>query len=164
MGRRGPLPKDPAKLLGHRRRAPRQPAPVAAAALAGPPEPRAEWREETQASWRAYWASDMAVLALDVDAPAVARLFAMYDQHARSMEAVSQALVVRGSTGQLRTNPLADHALRLESAIVRLENELGLTPAARARMGIAIRRPVPQPSAAPVTRPSRYEHLREVAS
>ena len=37
----------------------------------------------------------MATLALDVDAPAVARLFAMYDQHARSMEAVSQALVVR---------------------------------------------------------------------
>jgi P27 family predicted phage terminase small subunit len=128
------------------------------------PEPRAEWREETKASWAAYWSSDLALLALDVDAPAVARLFAMYDQHARSMEAVSQALVVRGSTGQIRTNPLADHALRLESAIVRLENELGLTPAARARMGIAIRRPVPQPSGAPITKPSRYDHLREVAS
>lgn len=163
MGRRGPLPKDPEKLLGHRRRTPRA-NPGSAASTMALPEPRQEWRDETQASWRAYWASDLALVALDVDAPAIARLFAMYDQHARSMEAVSQALVVRGSTGQIRTNPLADHALRLESAIVRLENELGLTPAARVRMGIAIRRPVPQPSAAPVTKPSRYEHLREVAS
>ncbi|HLX35883.1 MAG TPA: P27 family phage terminase small subunit [Candidatus Limnocylindrales bacterium] len=163
MGRRGPLPKDPEKLLGHRRRAPR-PTPGPRPDAAGQPEPRAEWREDTRASWRAYWASDLALLALEVDSPAIARLFAMYDQHARSMEAVSQALVVRGSTGQIRANPLADHALRLESAIVRLENELGLTPAARTRMGIAIRRPVPQPSGAPVMKPGRYEHLREVAS
>ena len=163
MGKRGPLPKDPERLLGHRRRTPPAvPAPAAAAAAA--PEPRADWRDDTRASWQAYWASDMAGLALEVDRPAIGRLFAMYDQHARSMEAVSQALVVRGSTGQIRTNPLADHALRLESAIVRLENELGLTPAARTRMGIAIRRPVPQPSAAPLTKPGRYEHLREVAS
>ncbi|MGH7734044.1 MAG: P27 family phage terminase small subunit, partial [Gemmatimonadales bacterium] len=163
MGRRGPLPKDPEKLLGHRRRTPRS-TPAPAAEAIGLPEPRSDWREDTRASWRAYWASDLALLALDVDAPAVARLFAMYDQHARSMEVVSQALVVRGSTGQIRANPLADHALRLESAIVRLENELGLTPAARTRMGIAIRRPVPQPAGAPVTTPSRYEHLREGAS
>ncbi len=163
MGRRGPLPKDPDKLLGHRRRAPRA-TPGASGAGIGQPEPRPEWRDDTKASWRAYWSSDLALLALDVDAPAIARLFAMYDQHARSMELVSQALVVRGSTGQIRTNPLADHALRLESAIVRLENELGLTPAARTRMGLVIRRAVPQPLGAPVTKPSRYEHLREVAS
>ena len=163
MGKRGPLPKDPERLLGHRGRTP--PAvPAPALAAAPQPEPRAEWRDETRASWKAYWASEMAVLALEVDRPAIGRLFAMYDLHARSMEAVSQALAVRGSTGQIRTNPLADHALRLESAIVRLENELGLTPAARTRMGIAIRRPVPQPAAAPLTKPGRYEHLREVAS
>jgi P27 family predicted phage terminase small subunit len=163
MGRRGPLPKDPEKLLGHRRRTPRA-TPGPSTAASGQPEPRADWRDDTKTSWQAYWSSDLALLALDVDSPAIARLFAMYDQHARSMEAVSQALVVRGSTGQIRTNPLADHALRLESAIVRLENELGLTPAARTRMGVAIRRPVPQPLAAPATKPSRYEHLREVAS
>lgn len=162
MGRRGPLPKDPDKLLGHRRRTPR---PVLAPPVSDiQPEPRAEWREETKTAWRAYWSSDMAVLALDVDLPAVTRLFGMYDQHARAMEVVSQALVVRGSTGQIRANPLADLALKLESSIGRLEGELGLTPAARTRMGIAISRPVQQPSIDPTTRPSRYAHLREVAS
>ena len=127
------------------------------------PRARPEWRPDTKAAWHAYWSSELAGMAVAVDLPAIARLFAMYDQHARSMELVAQALVVRGSTGQLRTNPLADHALRLESAIVRLENELGLTPAARQRMGIRVSAPpVGQPSAPPDTRPSRYEHLRTV--
>lgn len=75
MGRRGPLPKDPEKLLGHRRRTPRAApaASTAATAAAGQPAPRADWREDTKASWQAYWSSDLALLALDVDSPAIAR-------------------------------------------------------------------------------------------
>jgi P27 family predicted phage terminase small subunit len=88
----------------------------------------------------------------------------MYDQHSRAMEVVGKALVVKGSTGQIRANPLADLALKLEGSIGRLEGELGLTPAARQRMGIRLVQPVRQPTAAPETRPSRYAHLREVAS
>ena len=57
------------------------------------------------------------------------------------MDVVRKALVVRGSTGQIRANPLADLALRLDASIVRLENELGVTPAARGRMGIRISAP-----------------------
>lgn len=45
-----------------------------------------------------------------------------------------------------------------------LEGELGLTPAARQRMGIRLVQPVRQPTAAPETKASRYAHLREVAS
>ncbi len=163
MGRRGPLPKDPDALLGHRAKAPRpQPAPAPGALR--PPPARAEWLPATRAAWRAFWASDMAAVAAAVDLPAIGRLFAMYDQHARAMEVVGRALVVRGSTGQIRANPLADLALKLEASIGRLEGELGLTPAARQRMGIRLVRPVQQPSSAPSTLPSRYAHLREVAS
>lgn len=162
MGSRGPLPKDPAKLHGHRQKAKVEPAPLPEAFVV--PSPRDEWREDTKQAWQTYWASDLAILALSVDAPSITRLFGMYDQHARAMEVVSKALVVKGSTGQLRTNPLADHALRLDAAILRLEGELGLTPGARARMGIAMKRPVPQPTTAPESTPSRYAHLRTVAS
>jgi hypothetical protein len=76
----------------------------------------------------------LALLALEVDSPAIARLFAMYDQHARSMEAVSQALVVRGSTGQIGAKPLAELDARARVRIVRLENGWA-DPAARTRMG-----------------------------
>ena len=62
----------------------------------------------------------------------------MYDQYARVQKVVKKSLVVRGSTGQIRTNPLAEHALKLETQILRLENELGLTPMARQRLGIAV--------------------------
>ena len=163
MGRRGPLPKDPDALLGHRAKARRPPA---ATEPGSPrvPAARAEWRPETRAAWRAFWRSEMAGVTAAVDLPAIGRLFAMYDQHARAMEVVGKALVVKGSTGQIRANPLADLALKLEGSIGRLEGELGQTPAARQRMGIRLVQPVRQPTTAPETRPSRYAHLREVAS
>jgi P27 family predicted phage terminase small subunit len=164
MGRRGPLPKDPEALLGHRARAQRQRAEPAAPSGPRIPAARAEWRPETRAAWRAFWRSEMAGVTAAVDLPAIHRLFAMYDQHARAMEVVGKALVVKGSTGQIRANPLADLALKLEGSIGRLEGELGLTPAARQRMGIRLVQPVRQPAVAPETRPSRYAHLREVAS
>jgi P27 family predicted phage terminase small subunit len=163
MGRRGPLPKDPDALLGHRANAPRA-QPASASSAFRPPRASAGWLPSTRSAWRAFWASDMASVAVAVDLPAIGRLFAMYDQHARAMEVVGMALVVRGSTGQIRANPLADLALKLEASIGRLEGELGLTPAARQRMGIRLVRPVQQPSSAPSTVPSRYAHLREVAS
>ncbi len=163
MGRRGPLPKDPDALLGHRAKAQRQRA-EAGPGTARIPAARAEWRPETRAAWRAFWRSEMAAVAAAVDLPAIGRLFAMYDQHARAMEVVGRALVVKGSTGQIRANPLADLALKLEGSIGRLEGELGLTPAARQRMGIRLVQPVRQPTAAPETKASRYAHLREVAS
>jgi P27 family predicted phage terminase small subunit len=84
----------------------------------------------------------------------------MYDQHSRSMDVASQTLLVKGSTGQVRVNPLADHALKLEGAIVRLENELGLTPAARVRLGIHLTQERKTGVQPPVV--SHYAHLRVV--
>jgi P27 family predicted phage terminase small subunit len=161
MARYGPLPKDPATLHGHRAkpRAPREAEP----ASPRPPKARADWLPETRAAWRAFWASEIASVAATVDLPGIHRLFGYYDEHARSMQIVRTALVVRGSTGQIRANPLADLALKLEASIARLEDSLGLSPAARQRMGIRLVQPVRQPTVAPETRPSRYGHLREVA-
>ena len=69
--------------------------------------------------------------------PTIRRLFELYDQRERAMEIVKQTLVVRGSKDQLRLNPVADLVTKLETIILRLETELGLTPMSRARLGIA---------------------------
>jgi P27 family predicted phage terminase small subunit len=157
MGRRGPMPKPADQILGHRKR--RVVTTKVPKAIVPPAPP--DFLPQTVEAWRIYWQSDLASLSLAVDGQALGRLFAMYDQHARAMDIVSKALLVKGSTGQLRTNPLAEHALKLESAIVRLENELGLTPAARSRFGIKLsdEKAQAKPAAA---QPSHYRHLKVV--
>jgi P27 family predicted phage terminase small subunit len=58
----------------------------------------------------------------------------MRDRLARCSRVSGEAMLVEGSRGQVRLNPLAVNALKLEAAIARLEADLGLTPAARARL------------------------------
>jgi P27 family predicted phage terminase small subunit len=105
--------------------------------LAEVPEPPEGLLESTQEAWRTYWRSDVARAATDEGLPTIRRLFELYDQRDRAMEIVRQTLVVRGSKDQLRLNPVADLVTKLETIILRLETELGLTPMSRARLGIA---------------------------
>jgi P27 family predicted phage terminase small subunit len=135
------LPKEPARAQGHRRREP-DPATTAspvltAVALQGVPEPPEGLLESTLEAWRTYWRSDVAQAVGDENRVTVRRLFELIDQRDRAMEIVRQTLVVRGSKDQLRLNPVADLVTKLETAILRLETELGLTPMSRARLGIA---------------------------
>jgi phage terminase small subunit len=161
MGRRGPLPKPADQSHGHRRRRVAKDATVQAPAEPQVKMPSEDWLDSTKAAWAVYWKSDVARVVLDVDEPSIRRLFGLYDQHERAMEVVRKALVVRGSTGQIRTNPLADHALRLEGAILRLEDVLGITPAGRSRLGIGVNHPADR---GPVgLGAGRYAHLRVVA-
>lgn len=133
MGSRGPL-KEP-QAQGHREHAE---IVVLTQPPVSRPEPPAGLTEPTLASWDIYWASPVASVADEVDLPAIRRLFGLYDQYEKAASIASQALVVKGSVGQIRVNPLAEHMLKLEGAILRLENELGLTPMARARLGLAV--------------------------
>ncbi|MGH7337306.1 MAG: phage terminase small subunit P27 family [Myxococcota bacterium] len=102
------------------------------------PRPPKGLATEVRRAWAAYWRSPMATLAQEVDRPAITRLFRLYDQHERAMAALVVALVVKGSQGQLRVNPVADYVAKLDTQILRLENELGLTPMSRARLGLTI--------------------------
>lgn len=102
------------------------------------PRPPKGLAPEVRRAWAAYWRSPMATLAQEVDRPAIARLFRLYDQHERAMAALNVALVVKGSQGQLRVNPVADYVSKLDTQILRLENEFGLTPMSRARLGLTI--------------------------
>jgi P27 family predicted phage terminase small subunit len=154
------MPKPADKVQGHRARPVVKDPVVQAPEVQRTPDPKADWLDSTKTAWAVYWRSDVARIVLDVDAPSIFRLFSLYDQHERSMDVVRMALVVKGSTGQIRTNPLADHALKLEGVILRLENELGLTPLARSRLGIQIAR-VPTTEGM-AQAPSPYGHLRAV--
>lgn len=134
MGKRGPLPKPPAKAQGHREHE------LVLLTMPPPSIPKAP-RGLTPAvrrAWKAYWSHEVASAATEVALPAIKRLFDLYDQRERAMELVRTAMMVKGSVGQLRMNPAADYVLRLEPAILRLENELGLTPMGMARLGIAV--------------------------
>lgn len=137
MGKRGPIGDD----QGHRDHIALVPAPGPGGAPARRRAPKAptDLLPHNRAAWTTYWKSDVAQVAEDVDLPAVRRLFELYDQRDRAFEIVRSAgLVVKGSVGQVRTNPLIGAIAQLEPIILRLENELGLTPHSRARLGIAV--------------------------
>jgi len=137
VGRRGPLPKPSERVAGHRAREPGRVLELLPAAVQAP-DPPPGLTDQVLVSWESYWASDVAAAASEVDLPLIRRLFVMYDQYAQAIEVVNKAIVVKGSTGQIRVNPLADYAFKLAGQILRLEEELGLTPLARQRLGIAV--------------------------
>jgi P27 family predicted phage terminase small subunit len=104
--------------------------------LAVVPEPPEGLLASTVQAWTAYWRSDVARAIGDENLVTVRRLFELIDQRDRALDVVRAALVVRGSRDQLRLNPVADLVTKLETIILRLETELGLTPMSRARLGI----------------------------
>lgn len=136
MGRCGPLPKPAERQQGHRQARPKLELLPAAEERA--PAPPAGLSNELADAWSAYWRSDVARVASEVDLPLIRRLWGMYGQYEQAIEVVEKAIVVKGSTGQIRTNPLADYAFKLAGQILRLEEELGLTPLSRQRLGIAV--------------------------
>jgi P27 family predicted phage terminase small subunit len=135
------LPKEEGRAQGHRQRSSASSAVSAPVlrpvAVPDVPEPPEGLLEVTLEAWRVYWRSDVAQATTEAGRPTVRRLFELYDQRDRAMEIVKQTLVVRGSKDQLRLNPVADLVTKLETIILRLETELGLTPMSRARLGIA---------------------------
>ena len=136
VGRRGPLPKEDGRAQGHRRRPTASPV-LRAVPLPLVPEAPEGLLASTVDAWNAYWRSDVAQAVGPENLVTVRRLFELTDQRDRAMDVVRQTLVVRGSKDQLRLNPVADLVCKLETAILRLETELGLTPMSRARLGIA---------------------------
>lgn len=138
MGSRGPLPKPADRAQGHRKRGTVVALPAPTGLAYEPPRPPPNLLKATRDAWDAYWRSDVAGLTQEVDLPALRRLFRIYDQFDRAMAIVQKAMAVKGSTGQIRVNPLADYAAKLDTQALRLENELGLTPLARQRLSSAV--------------------------
>lgn len=136
MGSRGPLPKEEGKRQNRRARSnlrligQHDPATVVI------PDPPEGLSEDQVASWSEFWQSELSQLVKTTDLSSVKRLWNYYQQHEDLTGIFAKGRMVAGSTGQPRLNPALDGLMKLEGAILRLENELGLTPSARLRLGI----------------------------
>ena len=136
MGSRGPLPKEEGKRQNRRARSnlrlieQHDPASVV---VPDPPEGLSEANLE---SWDEFWHSELSQLVKRTDLASVRRLWDYYQQHEDLTGIFAKGRMVAGSQGQPRLNPALDGIMKLEGAILRLENELGLTPSARLRLGI----------------------------
>jgi P27 family predicted phage terminase small subunit len=136
MGSRGPLPKEEGVRQNRRARsnlkliAQHETQPIQ---VPEPPDGLDEYRLE---AWNEFFHSELSQLVKRTDMSAVARLWSYYQQHADLTNIFAKGRMVAGSQGQPRLNPALDGLMKLEGAILRLENELGLTPSARLRLGI----------------------------
>lgn len=129
MGKRGPIAKAPGALHGRSRT---QLTLLEGEDFDPGPPPFPHQADE----WSTYWDSPSGNAARPEDKPAVERLFKLRAHWEAAIQIASGEPKVEGSTGQMRPNPFYATALQLEAAILRLENELGLTPKARAALGL----------------------------
>jgi P27 family predicted phage terminase small subunit len=136
MGSRGPLPKEEGKRQNRRARTNlkliEQHDP-SAVIVPLPPDGLSEAQVD---AWSEFWHSELSQLVKATDLSSVRRLFNYYQQHEDLTAIFQKGRMVAGSQGQPRLNPALDGLMKLEAAILRLENELGLTPSARLRLGI----------------------------
>ena len=88
--------------------------------------------------WQALWESPVGgALDWGSDQAALTRWIGYYDRWYRVFKQLESAdTLIVGSQGQDVLNPLSTELQRLESMIRSLENGLGLTPMARARLGL----------------------------
>lgn len=124
------------------RRAGAQPAPrnlvhlpVKERPIPAVPDGLSDWTAEL---WNAYWVSDVAKVAADVDLGAVEVYFTTLDEWRKCTATGRRKRFVEGSTGQPRLNPLLERADRLASLIPKLAAEIGLSPKARAALAINV--------------------------
>jgi P27 family predicted phage terminase small subunit len=136
LGKRGPLPKEEGARQNRRARSNLRLIEKYEADKPAVPQPPTGLSPERISDWHRYFGSQLAGLVQDTDMSAVRRLWGYYQQHDELTAIFAKSRLVAGSTGQPRMNPAADALLKLETAILRLENELGLTPSARLRLGI----------------------------
>jgi P27 family predicted phage terminase small subunit len=111
------------------------------ATAAQPKVPKADalWLASTKKQWGEFWSSAAAKkLAPALDLAAVERLFTLYDERARSLATFRRNRLVKGSQGQVVLNPLGRQINSLNTAILQLEDRLGLSPLARLKMNIAL--------------------------
>ena len=105
------------------------------------PKPYDRWLKITKERWDNYWASDLAKMTQIVDLAVVERLHQYYDQIERCNRVIrqngSKEMISVGSKGQPRISPVIELVLKTEEKVLKLENELGLTPLSRQRLGIA---------------------------
>lgn len=101
------------------------------------PEPPTGLAKRTQELWRDYWQSKVSS-AVDplADMHRIERWIRQVDEYDKVFRIFKRSRVVPGIKGGTVLNPLASYLATLETQITRCEKELGLTPLARAQLGL----------------------------
>ena len=135
MAGRGPLPK----VAGRRQRRSRQNTINLVLGDRKAPLAPKKFLKAVHDAWEAYWSSDL-VRAVDVrtDQQAVYRFFTLLDLRERAYRSFHKEPFIEGSHGQDVVNPQGSLMLRMDQEIRMLGQELGMTPAARLRLGIQL--------------------------
>lgn len=91
--------------------------------------------------WEGIWLTTTAEVwnsDRDLYLPALYRWIRLQDQLGLAHRAVQRLPMVAGSKGQMRRNPVFDSIPKLEDMIRRLDDQLGMTPLSRVRMGLPV--------------------------
>lgn len=127
MGRRGPLPT--VSMV---------PAVRPQAAVKAPTAPKG-LGTAGRSCWRSTWAAAGAWLAPASDGAVVERYCLLRDEAEELRELIDRdGRVCRGSMGQPATAPAVDQLRAVETSLLKHEAVLGLGPANRARLGLAV--------------------------
>jgi P27 family predicted phage terminase small subunit len=107
--------------------------------LEAAPEPPRGLLKTTRETWQAYWSSQVS-RAVDraADAQRLERWIHAVDQWHRANRTLRRFPLVKGSMGQPVLSPLADYVAKLERTIATAEEEFGMTPRARLRLGLHV--------------------------
>lgn len=99
------------------------------------------WLAATVQMWEEIWLSSAAEVwnqDRGLYKAALERWIRLQDQLIQHHRAVQKTPLVPGSKGQPRRNPAFDGIPRLEDMIRRLDDQLGMTPLSRVRMGLPV--------------------------
>lgn len=103
----------------------------------GVPDPPTGLLKSSRDLWVTYWHSPVASAALAIDLAGLHRWITLEDEWTRASKALRKERTVEGSTGQIRMNPLASYVASLGREIKALQEQFGLNPQARLKLGIS---------------------------
>ena len=133
------MPGPPPKRPGTRQRGDPKLRVLVPAALPGRPvtmSPEPAWSDGLKALWAKFWASPLALTVMPWHEGALRRLFGYYQRRETYQTIGDQSPLVRGSTGQLVTNPLLKRVDVLDGKILELEDRFGGSPMALLRLQV----------------------------
>lgn len=92
----------------------------------------------SEQAWLAFWESQAAKAAEQVDRIVAERWILAYDEYRRALNAFRRNRLTTGSTGQLVLNPLSTWVASREAAMHKAEAQLGIGTKSRADLGISV--------------------------
>ncbi|MEY9944898.1 hypothetical protein [Kitasatospora sp. GAS1066B] len=130
----GPLPKPPEE---RQRRNARDLGTVTPPSDS-PPDAPAGLGVDAVAAWVAYWGDVVAGVVRPADRSVATRWVRNVDRYHRVLALADAEPVVTGSTGQPKPNGLYDLAFKIEASVRADEQQLGIGPLSRLRLGVKI--------------------------